>query len=138
MSLSAFDNLRATHPDRLDAITAIERHITRTLRRDPHAVIDDAILWQQIREDRVRADLELTRRLLVELETLHALQRRLFWLCPIGLGTAFEAADADEFPTEIECERCGREHALRAADVEVKFTPSEALLREVHGAPPQQ
>jgi hypothetical protein len=132
MSLSAFDNLRATHPDRLDAIAALERQISRTLRRDPNAVIDDEILWQQIDADR-----DLTRHLLIELETLRALERRVFWLCPVGLGSTYEAAHTDEFPSTIECDRCGREHALRAVDIEVKFTPSQTLLREVYGSQQQ-
>jgi hypothetical protein len=126
MSLSAFDNLRATHPDQLDAVAALERQIHGTLRHDRHAIIDDDILWEQLHLDR-----DMTRRFLIELETLRALVRRLFWLCPLGRGTAAEASRLEDFPEEIECERCGLQHQLTSSDVEVKFTPSEGLLREV-------
>jgi hypothetical protein len=126
MSLNAFDNLRSTHPDWLDVIAAIERQINRTLRIDPRAVIDDDIITQQS-----RVDPKLVMRLLVELETWHALVRRLFWVCPEGRGTTSEANSLDEFPPLIECHRCGQKHALRSGDVEVKFLPSESLLREV-------
>jgi len=126
MSLNAFDNLRSTHPDWLDVIAAIERLINRTLRVDPHAVIDDEIITQQ-----VRIDPKQVMRLLVELEGWHALVRRLFWLCPAGRGTTLEASSLQEFPAFIECSRCGQEHRLHAGDVEVKFLPSDSLLRDV-------
>jgi hypothetical protein len=126
MSLTAFDNLRSKHPDRLDAVGALERLIDSTLWRDPHAVIDDDIITQQL-----RVDPDLVRRLLVELESWRVLVRRLFWICPEGQGTASEASSLEEFPSLIECERCGQEHRFRSRDVEVKFLPSESLLREV-------
>lgn len=129
MSLQPFENLRSTHPDRLDAIAALERQIGQTVRLDPNAVIDDAIITQQI-----GIDVDLVRHFLVELEAWDALVRRLMWICPSGRGTTSEASKIDEFPAAIECKRCGLEHRLHAADVEVRFVPSESLLRDVRSA----
>jgi hypothetical protein len=132
MSLTAFDNLRSTHPDRLDAIAALERQIGSTLQSDPRALIDDDILTQQI-----HIDSQFVQHLLIELERERALKRRFFWLCPEGRGTTSEASSLEEFPTSIACERCGKQHRLRPTDVEVKFLPSESLLREVRAAQDQ-
>ncbi len=130
MSLTAFDNLRSIHPDALSVIAVLERLVNQTLRRDPHAVIDDDIIVQQGRIDPV-----LVKRFLVELVAGHALVRRAFWLCPEGEGTTSEANNVKEFPPIIECPRCGREHFFKSKDVEVKFLPSESLLQEIRTTP---
>jgi hypothetical protein len=90
-------------------------------------VIDSEVIWQQGRIDR-----DITRKLLIELETASALVRRLFWICPAGRGTTAEASSLGEFPPVIECHRCGNEHSLQPRDLEVKFLPSESLLHDVY------
>lgn len=130
MSLTPFDNLRSIHPDARGVITAIERLVNQTLRLDPHAVIDDDIIVQQS-----HVDPTLVRHLLVELVAIHALVRRAFWVCPERRGTTLEASTVKDFPPTIECSQCGHEHLFTSKDVEVKFLPSEALLREIRTTP---
>ena len=126
MSLSGFDSLRARHPDQCLAVEQLEREITQTLSRDPTAVIDDEILTQQL-----SVELQLVQTLLVELVASHALRTLVLWRCPNGLGTTREAEDPKDFPELVECQGCGQVHRFKREDVEVRFLPSEDLLREM-------
>jgi hypothetical protein len=126
MSLTGFDTLLAQHPDRRQAISQLAEQIVRTLRVDPSAVIDEAILSQQI-----HAQLDIVRELLVELVALYALDTRLFWQCPNGRGTVLEETALDRFPLSVECDRCGELHTFKSKDVQVKFVPSGNLLQSI-------
>jgi hypothetical protein len=126
MSLSAFDTLRARHPDAQAAIGELERRVAETLRRDPKAIIDEQILMQQL-----RVAAELIERWLVELVTGNVLAVRLLWRCPNGYGTSAEAGEITAFPDTIECDRCGEFHRLKESDVQVAFIASDLLAREV-------
>ena len=127
MSLVGFDTLLAQHPDRAAAISRLQDQIVNTLRANPHSVIDDRILSQQ-----VHANIDFVRELLVELVALYVLQVRLFWLCPNGKGTVLDESSIERFPLRTECDRCGGEHTFRQADVDVRFVPSDRLLDNLH------
>jgi hypothetical protein len=126
MSLTGFDGLRAEYPTQADLLMRLEETLRVTLTRDVNAVIEDERLAQLL-----RADVRKTREFLVELVALHALQTLLLWDCPNGFGTILERMRADEFPSVIECDRCGYTHEFRARDVCVVFVASPELRAQM-------
>jgi hypothetical protein len=130
MSSAGFDTLRADHPNQLPLIGALEAAISDILRRDPHALIDDDVL-----EEELEAPTDLLDDLLVELVIAGTLVPVALWTCPELGGTIYEAAHVSEFPDTIECDRCGKNHALRRADIEFKFLPSDQLRALIAGHP---
>jgi hypothetical protein len=129
MSLIGFDTWLAQHSDRQASVTRLRDQIIHTLSVDPHAVIDDRILSQQL-----QTGIEFVRELLVELVALYALETRLFWLCPNGRGTVLEEPRIEDFPLSIECERCGQLHSFRREQVDVRFVSSDQLLENLRAS----
>lgn len=128
MSLIGFATLFAEQrdPQRRATIEALERQISGLVRRNPRAVIDERILSQQ-----VNARIEWVKEALVALADRSALRVRLFWLCPTRPGTVLEEDDVNDFPLTYECENCGQLHHFRREEVDVRFLPSDELLREI-------
>lgn len=127
MSQSAFDDLHESRPEQRGLVMALRRQLATTLSADEHAVIDDDILVQQLAADR-----HLVHELLITLVKLDVLKPLLLWKCPNGAGTSQEAENISDFPTSIECERCGNFHAFSSDDIEVCFQSTDRLLRELH------
>ena len=132
MSLAVFDSLRARHRDSVQQIVALEEAIARTLRGDPHAVIDDRILRQLTNiDERTLEDC------LAELVMWRALSERWFWECPVTHGTVMEAPSVAAFPDVInECDRCHQRHVFSDADTEVFFVATPSLLRNLQDQRP--
>ena len=130
MPPSPFAALRAQYldryPDRHRMLDDLGRQLAETLAKNPHAVIDDRILSQQM-----DADQNLVKNALVGLVDLKGLRTRLFWQCANGFGTVKEADHIRDLPHSVDCDRCGETHLSNNANVEVFFVATEELVTEL-------
>jgi hypothetical protein len=129
MSLHAFDTLRSSHPGETKQIDLLEQAFVSMLQDDPDAVVDDRYLNQTLHLDK-----PLLRQLLVSLVAKGFLAVRVFWMCPNGYGTAREADHVRELPSVIVCSRCGEEHWLSEADIDLRFVATDRLIEELRRA----
>jgi hypothetical protein len=124
MSLLGFDTLHRMHPDRAEAIAALEVAIRRTLARNPTSAIEDQRLSQQ-----TKLGVAEVGQFLVELMRESALESRVAWVCPTLHGTVREENDLSALPTDLECPVCGQSHRYDPAQIEVFFVATPSLLQ---------
>jgi len=97
------------------------------LARDPDSAIDEHIIASRSNLIDENSALDL----LVMLEREHLLKTLLFWPCANGYGTSREASKAKDFPTFIECDRCGETHEFDQDCIEVRFVASDELVNSL-------
>lgn len=125
MSLTAFDTLRREYPAEQPLLALIEDRIVDTIRQDPRAVIDDWALTDQLRIDH-----ETVAKVVLRLVHLRALEMVFYWSCPNGMGTVREAPHPRDFPSFLECDRCGRTHEYSEEFIAVFYLPSQRMRVE--------
>lgn len=128
--MRAFDTLRDSRPGDLQQINLLEQAVVSMLQEDPESVVDDRYLNQTLRLER-----RFVHQALLTLVAKGLLAVKAFWLCPNGYGTTKEADHVREFPSVVSCPRCGQEHWLSEANIQLHFVATQRLLDELQQPP---